>query len=330
MRLTVAATLASVGLAAACAAQSSDRRSRAEYWAFTAPWDQASAASVGRNSARLDVVVTGWIALDSLSGKPFVVSAYQENKRLARTTRRFAIVTSWHNDRFHAMSIRALAGRAPLLDEAARWIAAQAAAGGYDGLVLDFEELEPRDLQAQLTVTRAIRNAARARGVNLVATAVPAGNTASYPVRPLLGVADLILVMLYDQHWLTSAPGPISAPSWVAQSLAARVAEAGGPERIVAGLPLYGYRWKRGAATEIVSFADAQRIAAQTRTPLRRDAASFTLRAQRSPDWDLWVTDIELLRRLVADVRRTGVRRISFWRMGQEEQAVWEALTDAR
>jgi spore germination protein YaaH len=326
MRVTVAATLATLGVGAACAAQNPDRPDTAEYWAFTAPWDQASAASVARNGGRLDALVTGWIALDSVSGRPFVASAYRDDQRLARSTRRFTIVTSWHNDRFHATSVRALAARPALLGDAARWIANQAASGGYHGLVLDFEELEPRDLQAQLAVTRAIRDSARARGISLVATAIPAGNTASYPARPLLGVSDFILVMLYDQHWLTSEPGPISAPSWVAQSLAARVAEAGGPDRIVAGLPLYGYRWKRGAATEIVSFADAQRIATQTRTPLRRDAASFTLRAQRSPDWDLWVTDVELLRRLIADIRGTGVRRFSFWRMGQEDHAVWGAL----
>jgi spore germination protein YaaH len=326
MRATVALTLASLGLAAGCAAQNPNRSTRAEYWAFTAPWDRASAMSVARHAGRLDAIVTGWIALDSVSGRPFVASEYRDAQRLPRTTRRLAIVTSWHNDRFHPTSIRALAARPAVLGEAARWIAAHAASQRYDGLVLDFEELEPQDLQVQLVVTRAIRDSAHARGIRSVATAVPAGNTASYPTRALLSVADLILVMLYDQHWLTSGPGPISAPSWVARSLEARVAEAGGPARIVAGLPLYGYRWWRGRATEIVSFADARRISRQTRTPLRRDAASFTLRAQRSPEWDLWVTDVELLRRLMAQVRQTGVRRFSFWRMGQEDEAVWSAL----
>jgi spore germination protein YaaH len=326
MRVTLAAMLVWLGLAVACAAQNPDHRSPTEYWAFTAPWDRASAASVARNSAKLHAIVTGWIALDSATGRPFVAAAYKDTQQLAPGTGRLAIVTSWHNDRFHARAIRALAAAPTLLGESARWIAEHAASGGYQGLVLDFEELEPRDLQAQLAVTRSIRDSARARGIRLVATAVPAGNASSYPARPLLDAADLILVMLYDQHWLTSGPGPISAPSWVARSLEARIAEAGGPDRIVAGLPLYGYRWKRGGATEIVSFADAQRIAAQTRTPLRRDAASFTLRAQRSPDWDLWVTDVELLRRLMADVRRAGVHRFSFWRMGQEDPAVWRAL----
>jgi spore germination protein YaaH len=326
MRSTVAQTLASLCLAAACTAQGPDRSQRPEFWAFTAPWDQASATSVARHGGALDAVVTGWIALDSLSGRPFVTSELQDTQRLARSTRRFAIVTSWHNDRFHPTSVRALAARPELMAEAARWIAEHGAARGYQGFVLDLEELEPRDLQAQLTVARAIRDSARARGIRVVAAAIPAANPASYPVRPLLGVTDLLLVMLYDQHWLTSQPGPISAPDWVARSLAARVSEAGSPDRIVAGLPLYGYRWKRDAATEIVSFADARRISVETATPLRRDAATFTLRAQRSPEWDMWVTDVELLKRLMADVKRTGVTRIAFWRMGQEDPAVWAAL----
>ena len=326
MRFTVALTVASLCLAVACTAQGPARSDRAEYWAFTAPWDPASDSSVARHSGSLDAVITGWIAFDSASARPFVTSELRDTRRLPRTTRRFAIVTSWHNDRFHPTSVRVLATRPALLGDAARWIAEHAAAHGYSGLVLDLEELEPRDLQAQLLVTRAIRDSARARGIRTVATAIPAANSASYPARTLLDVSDFILLMLYDQHWLTSQPGPISAPDWVTRSLAARIAEAGGPERIVVGLPLYGYRWKRNAPTEIVSFADARRISSQTRTPLLRDAATFTLRAQRAPEWDMWLTDVELLKRLIADVRSAGVSRIAFWRMGQEDPSVWGML----
>jgi spore germination protein YaaH len=326
MRATVAATLVTIGLATACAGQNPARHQRSEFWAFTAPWDPASAASVARNGARLDAVVTGWIALDSASARPFVAAAYKDDQRLSSRTRRLAIVTSWHNDRFHAQPIRLLGARPALLGAAARWIAEHAASRGYDGLVLDFEELEPNDLGAQVAVARAVRDSARARGVGLVAIAVPAGNAASYPARRLLEVADLVLVMLYDQHWLGSEPGPISEPAWVARSLAARVADAGGADRVVAGLPLYGYRWRRGSPTEIVSFADARRIAERTGTPLRRDAASLTLRARRPGEWDMWVTDAELLRRLVEGIERTGVRRFAFWRIGQEDPAVWRAV----
>jgi spore germination protein YaaH len=171
-----------------------------------------------------------------------------------------------------------------------------------------------------------MRDSARTRGVGVLAIAIPAGNAAAYPARNLLAVADFVLVMLYDQHWLGSEPGPISEPAWVTRSLTARIAEAGGPDRVVAGLPLYGYRWRRGATTEIVSFEEAKRIAADAGLPLARDPASFTLRAQRQPDWDMWVTDAQLLRRLMNEAQRLGVRRFSFWRLGQEDAAVWRMV----
>jgi spore germination protein YaaH len=327
MRTAVAATLVCLALNGGCAAQGPAQPERGELWAFTAPWDPASAASVARNSGRLNAVVTGWIALDSATGRPFVAAAYKDTQGLAPGTRRFAIVTSWHNDRFHPRSVRALAGDEALLGQAARWIAEHGKVGGCQGLVIDFEELEPSDVAAQLRVIGAVRDSARARGVTSLAVAIPAGNATSYPARRLLEVADFVLVMLYDQHWLGSEPGPISEPAWVARSLAARVAEAGGPDRVIAGFPLYGYRWRHSAATEIVSFGDAKRIAAESGTPLTRDAASFTLRAQHPPDWDMWVTDAELLRRLVSEARRIGVRRFAFWRLGQEDPAIWDALS---
>ncbi|HEX6060390.1 MAG TPA: hypothetical protein VFZ11_15375, partial [Gemmatimonadaceae bacterium] len=40
----------------------------AEVWAFTAPWDARSDSSLRVNGASLDVVVTGWIALDTAAG----------------------------------------------------------------------------------------------------------------------------------------------------------------------------------------------------------------------------------------------------------------------
>lgn len=330
MYTIVATALVSLCLGSACAtAQSANGRARNEIWAFTAPWDTASATSVARNSHRVQAVVTGWIALDSASGAPFIAAALRDTHALARGTRRFAIVTSYHRDRFHARPIRTLAARPAALGASARWIAEQAKAGGYDGLVLDFEELDVRDLDAQLAVVRAIRDSARTRGVRTIAVAIPAAN-AAYPARPLLGVADYLLVMLYDQHWLTSAPGPIAEPAWVARMIAARVAEAGSAERLVAALPLYGYRWRRDAPTEVVSFADARRIAAATRTPLARDAASHTLRATRAPEWEMWVSDAELLQRLLRESARAGITRFALWRLGQEDPAVWSALAGVR
>jgi spore germination protein YaaH len=236
-----------------------------------------------------------------------------------------AIVTSWHGDRFHPRTIRTLATTPQLLATAAREIADHAASMGYSGLVLDFESLEPADLAAQVSVIRAIADAARARGVSQIAVAIPATDTTGYPARPLLDVADYVIVMLYDQHWTGSEPGPISEPAWVNGALARRIAESGA-DRIVAGLPTYAYRWRRGQPTEILGYREAAAISRKESVPLKRDKATGTLRARRGSSWDMWVTDATLLERLVGDARSSGVRRFALWRLGQEDPAIWRVI----
>jgi spore germination protein YaaH len=108
--------------------------------------------------------------------------------------------------------------------------------------------------------------------------------------------------------------------------LAARIAEAGSADRIVAGLPTYAYRWRSGQPTEILGYGEAAAIAKRERVPLARDKASGTLRAKRGTAWDMWVTDATLVERLVREARAAGVHRFAFWRLGQEDPAMWSAL----
>ena len=297
-----------------------------ELWGFTGPWDPRSAQSVRSFGARLDVLVTGWIALDSATALPVAPALYPDTVHATRrAVTRFAMVTSWHGQRFHPTTIRRLGRDRRLLVEAASSVARAAREHRYSGLVIDFEGLERRDVESLVTVVREISTAAKRAGVRRVAIAVPAIDTAAYPARRLLEAADLVLVMLYDQHWSTSPPGAISDPAWARQALALRVAEAGA-ERLVAGFPTYGYRWVAGQPTELLSFADAQRITLGAGTPLRRDAGTMTLTASKPGSWELWVTDAALLRGLLNDAAAAGVRRAALWRLGQEDPTLWQIL----
>lgn len=310
----------------ACQQRAAPPASRtAEVWGFTGPWEPASHASVRANASRLGAVVSGWITLDSVTGRPVLPSPYPDTVARSSGTPRMAIVTIWHGDRFHARTVRRLAANRASLARAAGAIAEEGVRQRYRGLVLDFETLEPADLAAQVAVVKAIADSAHARGIPTVAVAIPALDTLAYPSRPLLGAADLVLVMLYDQHWLTSEPGPVAAPGWMRAALAMRVREAGA-DRVVAALPLYGYRWRTGQPTEIVSWADAQRIARAERVALARDAATSTMRARKAGTWEMWVSDAGLLEALMREGRSLGVRRFALWRLGQEDPAVWKAL----
>jgi len=239
--------------------------------------------------------------------------------------RTMALITSYYGSRFHPEIIRGLGGSPQAAGITAGAIAALIDSTAYRGVVIDFEGMTPRDLDALLAVTRAVADSVRAHGVHTVVIAVPAGDTAAYPSALLLESADLIMAMLYDQHWSASPPGPIASPDWVARNLGTRVAEVGAA-RIVAAFPLYGYRWRKTAETEVISFDDARRLTTMTNTALIRDHASETLHATSPEGWELWVSDRVLLDTLVRDARQLGVRIFALWRLGLEDPAVWESI----
>jgi spore germination protein YaaH len=316
-----------LAVAGACQAQGPPASQRAEFWGFTGPWDTASDRSVRDYGGKLRGVINGWITIDSATAQPVIPSPYADTIRPGGgTSDRMAIVTSWHGNRFHAEPIRRL-GRDPQgLARAAGAIARYAQAQRYTGLVLDFETLERGDLPALLLVSRAIADSARAHRVRTIAIAIPATDTAAYPARALLGAVDAVVVMLYDQHWSGSEPGPIADPAWVRSSLALRVAEAGGPGRIVAALPTYGYRWRKGMPTESVSFEQATRMASAAGTPLERDPSSGFLRSRGGQNSEIWVSDAVLLAALVRESQALGVNRFAIWRLGQEDPAIWRSV----
>ena len=325
MTLRAVRWIAAVFLLAGCAHLPSQPRGQPTYWGFTGPWDRRSDSSVIDHGAGLAQIITGWIALDTTSFRPLLLYPDTIGSLPGVAQRKTALITSYFGNRFHPEIIRGIGGSPQVAAITAGAIASLVDSGGYRSIVMDFEGMTPRDLDQLLTVTRAVADSARARGVSTIVVAVPAGDTAAYPAALLLQPADLIMPVLYDQHWSGSPPGPIAAPDWVMRNLGTRVAEVGAA-RIVAAFPLYGYRWRRAAETEVISYEDARRLTDMTNTPLARDHASATLHALSPEGWEIWVTDKVLLTGLVRDARQLGVTTFALWRLGLEDPAVWDLI----
>ena len=317
--------LALLALLSACAHFPSQPQGSVDYWGFTGPWDRRSDRSAEEHGGSMARIVTGWIALDTTSFLPVEPYGDSIGKDAALAGRTMALITSYNGSRFHPEVIRGLGGNAQATGITAGAIAALVDSGRYRGVVMDFEGMTPRDLDPLLAFTRAVADSVRAHGVGTVVIAVPAGDTAAYPAALLLEAADMIMPVLYDQHWTDSPPGPIASPEWVTRNLGTRVAEVGAA-RIVAAFPLYGYRWRKTAETEVISFDDARRLTTMTNTVLIRDHASATVHARSPEGWELWASDRVQLETLVREARQLGVRTFALWRLGLEDPAIWDFI----
>lgn len=323
---TLAIVAALVSIVASCATVRGASKASIEMWAFAAPWDPRSGATLAAHGAELDAVVSGFITIDSASFRPVLFGA--DTLATSGTARRLALVSTYQGSSFHTETVRGLATDSVALGHTAGATAMMLEQGGYRGAVLDFEALRPNDLAALLTVSRAFSDSARAHGVAPVGMAVPATDTAAYPARPLLSAVDFLVVMLYDQHWSTSPPGPIASPDWAMRALGARVGEVG-PSRLVAGLPTYGYLWRTDSATAVISYAQGDSIARAAHVALTRDPASATLHAA-SGTWTEWVSDAVQLDSLMRAARARGITRFALWRAGLEDPRTWPLIAERR
>src|SRR2546423_11432592 len=199
-------------IVAGCAHLPSQPRGQPTYWGFTGPWDRRSDSSVIEHGSSLAQVITGWIALDTTSFRPFLLYSDSIGSLPTVAPRKTALITSYFENRFHPEIIRGIGSSSQVSAITAGAIAALVDSGGYRSVVVDFEGMTPRDLDPLLTVTRALADSVRAHGVSTVVIAVPAGDTAAYPAPLLLQPADLIMAVLYDHHWSGSPPRPKPAP----------------------------------------------------------------------------------------------------------------------
>jgi spore germination protein YaaH len=295
------------------------------WWAFSDPSSAEATAAIARQRS-IDVALTGWIVIDSATYRP--VRPYPDTTALPAETSRFAFVTTYQGGRHRPETIRGLGSDSIVAGKGAGLLVSEAVRAGYSGLVMDFAGMTSRDLDALLSVAGAITDTAHAHNLRPVVIAVPADDTAGYPGQLLAQVSDLLLVLSYDQHGEGTAPGSPASPEWFGQKLRARAAEAGS-NRIVAAIPVDGYRWVRYGDAARITFEETNQLLERTGSRIERDPVTHTLHAHVD-NADIWMSDSELVAILVHDARRMGVNRFALWRLGGADPLLLRASSDSQ
>jgi len=292
-----------------------------EIWTVFSPADSA-VESAGGCSAVVDV----WIWLDTISLRPASPGGDARCGASTTTTRRIAAITSFQGSRYHPETIRAIGESPDALSRTAGAIARMATAGPARGVLLDFQEMSGEDLPTLMDVSRAIADSARALSPELIGMIIPAADSSSYPGRILGRVADILLVKIFPEHGVGNPAGPIVSPPWFARHLGTRAGEVG-VNRIVAGIPVDGVLWNARGGNRRISYGEALRLAEAAAIQLVRDPVSGNLHAISTRDgWELWVSDHELVVRLIAEGRRIGVTRFALFGLEGADPKLWQSL----
>ena len=204
-----------------------------------------------------------------------------------------------------------------------------AVAAKQAGIVVDFEEVPDGSQENFQKFIGQFAPALHAVGLKLM-IALPARDD-SYDYEFFGKETDAIILMNYDQHWLTSPPGPIAAQDWFVENLR-QVLEVVPAQKIVVGIANYSYDWtetskKEKPHAEEFSIQEALLHAYESESEVEFDGASlnphYSYSDEQNHTHQVWMLDAVTAYNELRASERLGVQGTALWRLGSSDSSLW-------
>ena len=145
-----------------------------------------------------------------------------------------------------------------------------------------------------------------------------------YPL--IASLVDRMVIMAYDEHWSTSAPGPIASLPWCA-SVADYAKTAVPLQKIVMGLPLYGRAWQDKQLARALRFENVQDLVDETEsTPDYASERGSSFTYTETVVVSVFFDDTRSLLEKLGLYRARDIPAVSFWRIGQGPSEIWSSI----
>lgn len=200
---------------------------------------------------------------------------------------------------------------------------------GFDGVSIDFQLL-PGSARVPLNTFMdelfgRLHPLHKVITVNIIPTEAQTGEHGAYDEHTLARYSDQLVLMTYDRHDNSSAPGPVSPHDWVVAAVEHAIHEGVAPNKIYLGVNTYGYDWNTttGAAMTVPLRS------AKTNPHVRWDAAvkeAHSTYRSRSGLHVTWFGNDRSLRDKIAIARRFHLYGLAIWKVGYEDRTFWKTL----
>lgn len=199
----------------------------------------------------------------------------------------------------------------------------------FDGVQLDFESVRPGDRNNFHQFVRLLKKRIGSRTLSL---AIPARTRTlkrdAYAYRELSAIADKLVIMAYDEHWSTSAAGPVASLEWCNRVSA--YASANIPQnKLVMGLPFYGRAWQKKRHNRAYGFSGIERLRDN------KDLTSNGYNDKEGPffsyeervEVDVYYDNERSIYNKLLTYHNRGVEAVAFWRIGLGPDNIWGLIS---
>lgn len=306
------------------------------FYAEDYPGDKLSFNSLSINSHLIDQVATFDFKLESngdLSGK-----APEAGLKLARS-RGAGTLMLVHNisggiDRWSAYNAISIpSNRNRLVNN----IMTNIKRYNYSGVNIDIEGLPAAGREHYTALLNELRGKLSAEG-KLLTVSIPAktaedpGNSWSgaYDYRAIGRVADLILLMTYDEHWAGGGAGPVASLTWVTRVLDYAVTQI--PRgKILLGIGCFGYDWTSWGQGKAVTWKAMPGLINKYGNVMwdNKNSVPYMVYWQGGRRHEVWFENKYSLAIKLKLVNSYNLAGIGFWRLGFEDDTFWETIRKA-
>jgi peptidoglycan-N-acetylglucosamine deacetylase len=198
------------------------------------------------------------------------------------------------------------------------------------GIVVDFEEVPAASQAAFRKFIGELATAMHSAGLKLM-VALPARDE-EYDYGFIGKQCDALVLMNYDQHWLTSEPGPIAAQDWYVENIR-QVLKVVPAQKIIAAVGNYAYDWAEGPKkkkpepAESLTIQEALLRASESETEVEFDPTSlnphYSYDDQHEHVHQVWMLDALTAYNQLRANERLGVQGTALWRLGSADSSMW-------
>jgi spore germination protein YaaH len=290
--------------------------------AWVPSWDSSAPTILGVHSRDLDETNPGWLYANA-DGTVRITGEDARLRAALAGTLLMPTLKNYVNGSFDGAMMTAILNSDALREKHADAIAQLVVQNGYDGVDVDYERLTSSAKAGFTTFIQLLGGKLHASNKKLSVTLSVSGGGQDWTA--VGAVADSVKIMAYDYHWSTSAAGPISPLDWLDQ-IATSAERAMPAQKVMIGLPWYGYDWL-GTAGSAVTYAQAMTRAQSSGINVGHDAngeATYTY-----DNRTVFFQDAESYRRKVQSIlaKHSGIGGFAHWRVGAEDPAIWEVVS---
>jgi len=202
---------------------------------------------------------------------------------------------------------------------------------GFAGVLVDFENMPPEDRALYTEFIDLLTSRLKAFGYIAALAAAP--KYADWPDRPWVGafdyaalgeIVDFMFIMTYEWGWIGGPPNAI-APLPLVRRVLEYALELVPADKIVMGMPVYGYNWELPDTPENVAqtvclnqaWQLAINFGSQIQWSEYAQSPYFTYTDEQGKNHEVWFEDVKSHYQKYLLAEKSGIRGVGYWQLNQ-------------